>query len=56
MNEQERHELAELQKQNKELEKQLKDAKMKEIALETMIDIAEKQLKITIRKKSGTKL
>jgi hypothetical protein len=28
---------------------------MKNIALETMIDIAEEQLKITIRKKSGPK-
>ena len=38
-----------------ELQKQLEDAQMKNIALETMIDIAEEQLKITIRKKSGPK-
>ena len=35
------------------MEKHLEDAQMKNIALETMIDIAEEQLKIVIRKKSG---
>ena len=42
-------------KRNKELEKQLEAVQMKNIALETMIDIAEEQLKITIRKKPGLK-
>ena len=42
-------------KRMKELEKQLEHAQMKNIALETMIDIAEEQLKIVIRKKSGPK-
>jgi hypothetical protein len=39
----------------KELEKQLKDAELKAIAFSTMIDIAEKDLKIPIRKKFNTK-
>ena len=38
-----------------DLEKQLNDAKLKIRALETMIDIAEQQFKISIRKKSGAK-
>ncbi|MBL7778920.1 MAG: hypothetical protein JNK66_11580 [Chitinophagales bacterium] len=42
-------------KRMKELEKQLEDAQMKNIALETMIDIAEEKLRISIRKKSGPK-
>ena len=37
------------------LEKALKDAQLKIIALETMITLAEEQFKIDIRKKSGTK-
>lgn len=51
-------ELAQLKKleaRNKELEKQLQDAQFKNIALETIIDIAEKDLKISIRKKFNTK-
>lgn len=39
----------------KELEKQLENAQMKNAALETLIDVAEEQLKITIRKKFGPK-
>jgi|SRR4030095_200252 transposase len=38
-----------------ELTKQLSEAKLKIKALETMIDIAEQQFKISIRKKSGAK-
>jgi len=38
-----------------ELEKQLKDAEMKAIAFSTMVDIAEKEFKIPIRKKLNTK-
>jgi len=41
--------------QVKELEEQLAEAQLKIRALETMIDIAEEQLKIDIRKKSGAK-
>jgi transposase len=40
---------------NKEDLKQIEDLKLKVIALETMIDVAEKELNIDIRKKSGTK-
>jgi len=53
--EQERHKLEAAHKRLKEMERQLEDAQMKNIALETMIDIAEEQLRITIRKKSGPK-
>jgi transposase len=38
-----------------QLEKALEDSNLKNLALETMINIAEKELKINIRKKSGTK-
>ena len=55
MSEKERQRLEALQKQVKELEKQLENAQMKNVALETMIDVAEDQLKIKIRKKSGPK-
>jgi hypothetical protein len=55
MTEKERIKLEAAQKRMKELEKQLEDAQMKNIALETMIDIAEEQLRIKIRKKSGPK-
>lgn len=55
MTEKEKHKLDATHKRMKELEKQLEDAQMKNIALETMIDIAEDQLKVSIRKKSGPK-
>ena len=38
-----------------ELEKALAEAKLKIAALEIMIDLAEQQFKIKIRKKSGAK-
>lgn len=38
-----------------ELEKQLKDAELKAIAYSNMVDIAEKEFNISIRKKSNTK-
>ena len=38
-----------------ELEKQLRDAEMKAIAYSTMVDIAEKEFNISIRKKYTTK-
>jgi transposase len=44
-----------LKKRIKELESQLKDAEMKAIAFSTMVDIAEKEFKIPIRKKLNTK-
>lgn len=55
MSEKERLKLEALQKQLKDLEKQLENVQMKNVALETMIDVAEEQLKIKIRKKSGPK-
>ena len=45
----------ELEKRIKELEKQLEYANLKAKALDTMIDIAEKEFDIQIRKKSGPK-
>ena len=44
-----------LKKRIEELEKQLKDAEMKSIAYSTMVDIAEKEFNIPIRKKLNTK-
>lgn len=44
-----------LKKRIEELEKQLKDAEMKAVAFSTMVDIAEKEFNIPIRKKYITK-
>ena len=55
MTEKERLKAEAIQKRLKELEKQLENAQMKNAALETLIDVAEEQLKITIRKKFGPK-
>ena len=44
-----------LKKRIFELEKQLKDAELKAIAFSTMVDIAEKEFNIPIRKKFNTK-
>lgn len=44
-----------LEKRIKDLEKQLELAQMKNVALNTMIDIAEQDYKLEIRKKSGPK-
>lgn len=44
-----------LTKRVEELEKKLKEAEMKAIAFSTMVDIAEKEYKIPIRKKYNTK-
>jgi hypothetical protein len=48
-------ETLQLKKRISELEKQLKDAEMKAIAFSTMVDIAEEEFKIPIRKKFNTK-
>jgi transposase-like protein len=45
----------ELESKVKELEKLLEYEKLRTTALNTMIDIAERELKISIRKKSGAK-
>ena len=44
-----------LKKRIEELEKELKDAKLKAIAYSTMVDLAEKEFKVPIRKKYNTK-
>ena len=51
----ERINLKKLEARNKELEKQLELAQMRLTAVNTMIDIAEKDYKLEIRKKSGPK-
>jgi len=48
-------EILQLKKRIHELENQLKDAEMKAIAFSTMVDIAEKEFNIPIRKKLNTK-
>lgn len=48
-------ETLQLKKRIAELEKQLSDAEMKAIAFSTMVDIAEKEFDIPIRKKYNTK-
>jgi len=53
--EEESFENLQLKKRIAELEKQLKDAELKAIAFSTMVDIAEKEFKIPIRKKLNTK-
>lgn len=45
----------ELEKRIQELEKSLDKEQLRALALDTMINIAERELKISIRKKSGTK-
>ncbi|MCC8197593.1 MAG: helix-turn-helix domain-containing protein [Tannerellaceae bacterium] len=44
-----------MQRRLEELEAQLKHEQMRSITLDKMIDIAEQELKISIRKKSGAK-
>jgi hypothetical protein len=48
-------EMLKLKKRIAELEKQLQTAEMKAIAFSTMVDIAEKEFNIPIRKKHSTK-
>lgn len=55
MTQAEKIKLEKLQKRIKELEHQLEDAQIKNITLETLVDVAEKEFKIPIRKKSGAK-
>ena len=49
------HKMTEAEKQQMAMEKALKDARMKNIALNMLIDVAEDKLHISIRKKTGTK-
>jgi transposase-like protein len=53
--EEETFETLQLKKRIAELEKQLKEAELKAIAFSTMVDLAEKEFKIPIRKKFNTK-
>jgi transposase len=55
MTEKENQDLQALQQRTKQLEKALKDANLMILALNTMIDVAEEELKIPVRKKRGTK-
>jgi len=55
MTEQEQKELEALKRQNAELTKKLEYANLQVFGLQTLIDVAEEQLKIEIRKKPGTK-
>lgn len=55
MGSKERADNKKLEQRIKELEKQLELAQMKNVAINTMIDIAEKDYKLEIRKKSGPK-
>jgi transposase-like protein len=50
-----KQEMQALKQRNAELEQALKQANLLILALNTMIEVAEKELKIPIRKKSGTK-
>lgn len=45
----------ELKKRVADLEKQLEEAEMKAVAFSTMVDVAEQEFKISIRKKFNTK-
>jgi hypothetical protein len=55
MSSKDRADNAKLEQRIKELEKQLELAQMKNVAVNTMIDIAEKEYKLLIRKKSDPK-
>ena len=55
MTAEEKQKLVSLQERNKLLEQQLEDARMKNIALDLLIDVADEKLKINIRKKPGAK-
>jgi transposase len=51
----EEHEIVRLHNEIKALKANLDDERMKNVVLETMVDIAEKELDIPIRKKYGAK-
>lgn len=55
MTEKEKQDMLALQQQVKTMEKQLEEARMRNIALNMLIDVAEDKLKIKIRKKPGAK-
>lgn len=53
MSTKEQTDIKKLEKRITELEKKLEEAKMKNVALNTLIDIVEQDYKLEIRKKSG---
>ena len=55
MSEKQKDDVQALRQRNKELDKALKEANLMILALNTMIDYAEKDLNIPVRKKRGTK-
>lgn len=55
MSKKQQQDLLALQQRIKELERNVKEANLMILALDTMIKVAEKELKIPIRKKRGTK-
>lgn len=55
MSAKERTKIKALEKRISELEEQLEIAQMKNVAINTMVDIAENDYKLVIRKKSGPK-
>lgn len=55
MTTQQKQDLQALKQRNLELEQALQDANLMILTLNTMIEVAEKELKLSIRKKSGTK-
>jgi len=48
-------ELLQLQNENKALKQELESARIKNVVLETLVDVAERELRIPIRKKYGAK-
>ena len=55
MTEKQKKDLYALQQRNRELERAVKEANLMILALNSLIDVAEQDLKIPIRKKRGTK-
>ena len=55
MSSKDRADNAKLEQRIKELEKQLELAQMKDVAMNTLVDVAKKEYKLVIRKKSGPK-
>ena len=48
-------ELLRLKNEIKELKRELENARMKNVVMETLVDVAERELKVPIRKKYGAK-
>jgi transposase len=55
MTEEEKDKLKALERRVKELERQLEDERLRSLGYSTMIDVAEEELGVSIRKKSGSK-